>query len=112
MKLEISIKTSHQAKQHLLAGLADLLSGHYIKETSTWHNDNHFDLNFFFEADSPEIFLQNLSAAASKIENSFPQKLDIAVQVKNIAGYLNQPSVLKRTTSLFLLLKVFALSLG
>ena len=86
MKLEISIKTSHQAKQHLLAGLADLLSGHYIKETSTWHNDNHFNLNFFFEADSPEIFLQNLSAAASKTENSFPQKLDIAVQVKNIAG--------------------------
>jgi len=91
MKLEISIKTSRPAKHHLLAGLTDLLSGHCINETTIWHNDNRFELIFFFEADSPENFLQNLAAAASKIENSFPQKLDIDVQVKNIAG--SEPSL-------------------
>jgi ribosomal protein L11 methyltransferase len=91
MKLEISLKTSLPAKQHLLAGLADLLSDHYINKITTWHNDNHFELIFFFEADSPENFLQNLSAAAARIENSFPQKLDIDIQIKNTAG--SEPSL-------------------
>ena len=60
MKLEIRIKADHAASEHLQAGLADLISRHHIKETAIRHNGELFELNFLFESESPDNFLNQL----------------------------------------------------
>jgi len=84
MKLEIRIKAEHAASEHLHAGLAELISCHYIKVTTIRHNGELFELNFLFESESPDSFLKYLDAIAAEIEDTLPRRKTIDVQVKNI----------------------------
>ena len=84
MKLEIRIKAEYAASEHLHAGLADLISRHHIMETAIRHNGELFELNFLFESESPDNFLNHLDSIAAEIEDSLPRRKTIDVQVKNI----------------------------
>ena len=92
MKLEILIKADHGAEERLHAGLADLKSVHHIVETTTRHNDKHFAMNFLFEAETPDNFLEHLATLAAEIENSLPRSRNIDIHVKNLEG--SEPTLL------------------
>jgi len=86
MKLEIRIKAEYAASEHLHAGLADLISRHHIKETAIRHNGELFELNFLFESETPDNFLEHLATLAAEIEKSLPRSQNIDIHVKNLEG--------------------------
>lgn len=87
MKLAISIEAGNTARKELLAGLADLLPGQQVEETTDSCRNDRFILNFLMEAISPAPLVQGISKLVSRIEHHYLAEQRMDVHVRNIESF-------------------------